>query len=83
MPRLKSSDWLPERQNTEKGVRRRIGVEIELAGVEAEIMSQLIVTLYGGDIVEKTRFEIDVTETEFGDFKLELDSSYLQALATD
>ncbi len=60
-----------------------MGIEIELAGVGPEIMSALIQRLFGGRIAEKTRFELEVTATEFGDFNLELDSSYLKALAEE
>ena len=77
------SKWLPERVTTQDGDRRRVGIEIELAGVDPEIAAGLIEELLGGKRVEKTRFEIDVVDSRFGDFKLELDSSYLKQLAAD
>ena len=73
--------WLPQRRLTESGEARKVGVEIELSGVAPEQMAQAIVDLYGGEIVENTRFEFDVVDTVHGDFKLELDSSYLKQLA--
>jgi hypothetical protein len=82
---LVSSDskrnWLPERMTTADGEERRVGVEIELAGVEPGIISRLVEDLYGGRREQKTRFEIDVVDTRFGTFRLELDSSYLKELA--
>jgi hypothetical protein len=82
---LVSSDskrnWLPERMTTADGEERRVGVEIELAGVEPSIISRLVEDLYGGRREQKTRFEIDVVDTRFGTFRLELDSSYLKELA--
>jgi len=74
-------DWLPERQTTADGEERRVGVEIEFAGVEPGIVSGLIEDLYGGRRQEKTRFEFDIVDTRFGTFRLELDSSYLKELA--
>ena len=75
--------WLPERKLTENGEIRRVGVEIEFSGVAPEIIARTIVELYGGKAVEQTRFEFDVVDTRFGDFKLELDSSYLKQLAVE
>jgi hypothetical protein len=79
--RDEKASWLPERLTTAAGENRRVGVEIEIAGVEPRVIADLIVGLYGGSCVEKTRFEIDVIDTRFGDFKLELDSAYLKQLA--
>jgi hypothetical protein len=79
--RDEQASWLPERLTTASGENRRVGVEIEFAGVEPGVIAGLIVELYGGSCVEKTRFEIDVIDTRFGDFKLELDSAYLKQLA--
>lgn len=60
-----------------------MGVEIELSGIMPAAMARIIVELYGGRVVEKTRFEFDVIDTRFGDFRLELDSSYLKQLAAE
>ena len=75
--------WLPERLTTADGESRRVGIEIELAGIDPELVSTALEDLYGGKVVEKTRFEIDVVDTRFGDFKLELDSAYLKQLAVE
>lgn len=76
-----TENWLPERRVTAEGEQRRVGVEIELTGVDPGIIASQIENLFGGKLSEKTRFEIDVIDTRFGDFKLELDSSYLKQLA--
>jgi hypothetical protein len=75
------SSWLPERVKTAESSERRIGIEIELAGVEADVMAGLITELYGGEQSQQSRFEIEVVDTRFGDFRLELDSAYLKELA--
>jgi len=73
--------WLPERLTTADGEQRRVGIEIEFAGVDAEAIADLVEELYGGEQKHMTRFEIDVVDTRFGTFRLELDSSYLKELA--
>lgn len=74
-------DWLPERMTTADGEQRRVGVEIEFAGVEPGTIAGLIEHLFDGSQEQITRFEIDVVDTCFGVFRIELDSSYLKALA--
>ena len=76
-------NWLPARTTTAEGDSRRVGVEIELTGVTPNAMTRLIESLYGGEIIEQTRFEFEVKGTCYGDFKLELDSSYMKALAAE
>jgi hypothetical protein len=74
-------DWLPERLTTADGEKRRVGVEIEFAGVDSGVIADLVQDLYGGEQNHITRFEIEVADTRFGTFRLELDSSYLKELA--
>jgi hypothetical protein len=73
--------WLPDRLLTADGSKRRVGIEVELAGVEAGVMAGLIEEMYGGKRNQRSRFEIDIVDTRYGDFRLELDSSYLKELA--
>jgi len=44
-------------------------------GVEPDIIARLVEDLYGGRRQAKTRFEIDVVDTRFGTFRLELQFS--------
>lgn len=81
MGRENKQSWLPDRLTTSRGENRRIGIEIELAGVDPAIIADQIEDLYGGKRRDRTRFELDVVDTRFGNFKLELDSSYLKQLA--
>jgi hypothetical protein len=75
------ADWLPERLTNAHSHTRLVGVEIELAGVAPDMMAELVESLFGGKIIEKTRFEYHIKNTSYGDFKLELDSSYLKESA--
>ncbi|TNC82577.1 MAG: hypothetical protein C9356_03920 [Oleiphilus sp.] len=63
------------------GKERRIGVEIELAGLTAEQMANLVKAEFGGDIVCNTIFDYTVSDTCFGDFTIELDADYLKEIA--
>lgn len=59
---------------------RRIGVEIEFANVSADVSLQVLVGLYGGDILQHSVFDYTLKESRLGDFRIELDSSQLKAL---
>lgn len=65
---------LKQRAFTVDGAPRRMGVEIELAGVEPNLMATQIQDLLGGTVKWTSPFEITVGATKLGDFKLELDS---------
>ncbi|MDF2181151.1 amidoligase family protein [Neptuniibacter sp. CAU 1671] len=74
-------NWLPQRQHTENGSERRVGVEIEMTGLGPEQICQAIASHLGGRVTEQTPLEWFVRDTQLGDFKVELDASYLKALA--
>lgn len=74
-------NWLPPQIMTHLGAERRVGVELELAGVEPSVIARLVQTAYGGDIERHTQFEISVINTEVGKFIIELDASYMKELA--
>lgn len=78
----KYENWLPERLTTAEGKDRHVGVEIEFAGVQPDAIATRIKNLFGGKVRRKTRFEVDVNATRFGDFEIVLDSVYLKRLAT-
>ncbi|MDX1671912.1 MAG: amidoligase family protein [Balneolaceae bacterium] len=71
----------PSRQHTEQGDLRRIGLELEFAGIDLETAARIIQQLYGGDIVHNHRYEIVVEQTELGDFRVELDARILRKMA--
>ncbi len=69
----------PPRQHTEDGQLRRVGVEIEFAGLPVESAVAIVTDLYGGQPEAKSRFEHSVKNTRFGDFRVEIDSKPLIA----
>lgn len=66
----------PPHPKTDAGEKRRVGVEIEFAGVEVEVAAGLVREQFGGRIVTLDEHRAKVEGTGFGDFLVELDSMY-------
>ena len=62
-----------------EGKPRKIGLELEFAGVELEEAAGLIQSLYGGRVLSANRYHIK--GTRFGDFRVELDARILKKMA--
>lgn len=54
---------LPDQLHASGGHVRRVGVELEMAGLELPVMAQAVKKLFGGRVDAKISFEIDVLET--------------------
>lgn len=63
------------------GEPRTVGFELEFSGIEIDEAARLIAELYEGTIRKKNRYQIEVAETELGDFKVELDARILKRMA--
>ena len=74
-------NWVPSRSLSADGDIRRVGLEIELAGMEPEEMAACIRKQFGGKVVEHTPVEWMVEDTQYGKFKVELDATYMQDMA--
>lgn len=74
---------IDQHPNTPQGKPRRMGVEIELAGLKGKQIVELLQKHFGGEIDWLTPFEIELNETEFGTFKVELDSEAIKDIGTD
>lgn len=79
--RNRLSSWLPPIADKADGSPRRVGVEIELGGLEPEQLAALVQQRFGGDIVEKSPLDWCVENTGFGTFQVELDWEDLKSLA--
>lgn len=55
---------------------RRVGVEIEFTGLDAERAAAVVQQLYGGEIHAESRHRMRVKGGELGDFTVELDLAY-------
>lgn len=73
--------WLPAHNQRGDGNPRRVGVEIELGGLEPEQMAGIIQRRLGGTIVERSPLDWRIEDTRFGNFKIELDWEDLKTLA--
>lgn len=69
----------PPRPTTADGRVRRVGVELEFAGLPIDEAVAAVRDLYGGSVVAHSRFEHVVEGTRFGDFRVEIDSKPLLA----
>jgi len=69
----------PPRTQNEKEGPRRVGVEIEFAGLPIDNAVSIVRDLYGGEDEQRSRFEHRVVGTRFGDFRVEIDSKPLLA----
>lgn len=64
-----------------EGKPRKIGLELEFAGVELEEAAGLIQSLYGGRVSSVNRYEYHIKGTRYGDFRVELDARILKKMA--
>lgn len=66
---------------TSEQKERTVGFELEYAAVPLPEAAAIVVDLYGGDAHSVSDAEIEVRETEFGTFRLELDAEPVKKLA--
>jgi hypothetical protein len=69
---------MPPRTTTADGRVRKVGVEVEFAGLSVAEASELVRGLYGGAPHEKNRFTTELAGTSLGDFRIEIDSMPLK-----
>jgi hypothetical protein len=67
---------LPWSDNVD-GEPRRIGVEMEMAGIELDAIAEAVTASLGGRFEAESAFSGEVRGTELGDFGIELDASVL------
>ncbi len=67
-------------KHTASGSKRRMGVELEFAGISNEPILDTLTSLYGGKVCETSVFEFQVEGTSLGDFVVELDAQQLKEL---
>jgi hypothetical protein len=64
----------------ENNYERKIGVEIEFSNLALAKCCDIIVSLFGGEIVKNSRYDYEVKKSSIGDFHLELDAKLLKKL---
>ena len=65
----------PEPRNPD-GETRRVGVEIEFAGLPPRDTAELVRELFGGELTVVSPHRLKVQGTRWGDFVIELDTQY-------
>ncbi len=68
---------LPPRLKNDKGQVRGVGFEIEYAGVDLEQSAAIVADVFGGKPGTRSEFHRVVSDTPWGDIKIELDTSIL------
>ena len=69
----------PPQANTAEGRPRRIGVELEFAGLDCAEAGILVRDRFGGRIVWQDTYALTVADTRLGDFHVELDMDLAHA----
>ncbi|MGD8427386.1 MAG: amidoligase family protein [Balneolaceae bacterium] len=65
------------------GEQRKVGLELEFAGVDIQRAAEIILSLYGGDLKKEHRYHYKVVDTDLGDFRVELDARILRKMASE
>ena len=71
-------ETLPWTENSE-GEQRRVGLELEMAGIDAETLAEAVISVIGGQVERESAFYSKVIDTELGDFGIELDADLLRS----
>ncbi len=64
------------RPDAVSGVPRRVGVEIEMAGLTERQVAAVVTEAIGGTLVEESSYEVAVQGSELGELKCYLDTKY-------
>ncbi len=64
----------PPKETNDAGDPRRVGVEIEFGGLNVDKAAELVQDVFGGEVVVKGAHLRAVTDTDIGDFGVELDA---------
>ncbi|ASP38441.1 hypothetical protein CHH28_07035 [Bacterioplanes sanyensis] len=81
MARSRQNTLLPPVTLTADQQPRRIGVEVEFAGLPVETILAVLQDCYGGDVIKHNQFEYELVNSQLGTFLLELDAQQLKQLA--
>lgn len=69
---------LPPQPKNRDGNWRRVGFELEFAGLDPQRVVGILTDLFGGRIEEENIFLFKVKDTELGDFRIEIDAALLK-----
>lgn len=69
----------PPREHGPDGGLRRVGLELEMTGLPPERMAEAVVDIAGGRLERTSPFVTRIKDTEFGEFRIELDADILKS----
>ncbi len=69
---------LPPCTHTRDGQERKVGFELEFAGLNGEQIVRVVTDLYGGNVERVNRFLYRIKGTHLGEFNVELDARLLK-----
>ena len=73
----------PAKQTTSTGERRRVGFELEFAGLEMSDVARLLADSLDGKVQPKTHAECIVDVPDIGEFVVELDWEFAKETAKE
>lgn len=73
----------PPIAKNQEGDMRKVGLELEFAGLEPMLAAEIIQSVFGGTIKKEHRYHITITDTDYGDFRVELDARILRKMAEE
>ncbi|HCP03780.1 MAG TPA: alpha-L-fucosidase, partial [Pseudomonas sp.] len=74
---------MPPRQQTAEGAQRRVGVELEMNGINLDRLSTLVAARGGYRIEQPGRCERRLTGDPAGDWVVELDSQWIKKIGRE
>lgn len=63
---------------TAAGDERRVGVELELAGLRPSEIAGIAQAVFDGELIQRSAFEYDVSAPQLGRIEIEIDARWLQ-----
>jgi hypothetical protein len=74
---------VPAQKLNSSGAERQVGVEIELSAPDMDVLVATVESCFGGTRHELSRYEVEIDNTDFGTFKVEVDYDYLKKMARE
>lgn len=79
-----NANWqLPEELNKADGSPRRVGIEIELQGIDVKDIAELTAETLGGTVDQVSSVEFNVAVPDLGEYRIEVDFRLLKELARE
>jgi len=73
-------EQLPPEPLNESGEERKIGIELELAGLELDDITVIVSSVLGGNVKKLSAYEARVEDSSVGDVRVEFDASLFREL---